>query len=214
MVIGVVAALGVAGFIIKESSSKERLDDIISTSSSVQKTATLQELAGTNIPTKCTFNETVENSESTGTTYIANGKLRGNFSSTASGKNYMSHMVFKDETIYTWMDGTTVGFKMPVTSTQSKTDVRGNIDPNKKIDFSCESWTADTSYFDTPNGIDFTDLGSMMNGQGSAGMMGGAAIDPASCGPSAIRCQAGYYPVCTSAGWSCAVVPNIPTGIR
>lgn len=111
---------------------------------------------------KCTFTSATATSDSSGTVYVANGTMRGDFVSTSAGRTIQSHMIVQGNTSYVWSDATPGGFKMSFDSTSSAgTASQGPIDPNTPASYSCEAWSPDTSVFAVPASIQFQDLTSL-----------------------------------------------------
>jgi len=108
---------------------------------------------------KCQFSD----AGSTGTFYVANGKARGDFTTTADQKNVTSHMIMDGTTSYVWSDGQSQGVKMTIdAAAQNSTGTQGkSVDANKKIDYRCEAWTADSAQFAMPSGVTFIDIKAM-----------------------------------------------------
>ena len=126
----------------------------------------LKELMTGSASQKCEFTTGEAGSTSQGTVYVANGKMRGDFTVTASGKTMVSHMINDGQTFYTWMDGTNTGYKMTVQSMDQNqsmsTSQSGSVDPNAKYDYNCSAWTADSAQFNLPANITFTDMATIM----------------------------------------------------
>ncbi len=123
---------------------------------------------------KCTFSDSTDNYSSTGTIYMGNSKMRGDFSSTVSSKNYGSHMIVDNQVSYLWTDGQPQGFKMSLSalpSPNASAKTQSNVDINKNLNFKCDSWTVDSSLFVLPSGMTFSDMSQMMapTGSNSAG---------------------------------------------
>lgn len=62
---------------------------------------TLKDLIMSGQAQKCTFKNKDISAGVTGTAYVSNGKMRGDFSSMVAGKTLMMHMVISDKTNYT-----------------------------------------------------------------------------------------------------------------
>ena len=113
---------------------------------------------------KCTFDQTVENSHSTGTVYISNGKMRGDFKSdvSAAGTNMSveSHMISDGEFMYTWSSMMPTGFKMKIDQASSPSDEagQGTFDANMKLSYDCAPWSPGSSQFTLPSSITFTEI--------------------------------------------------------
>lgn len=124
----------------------------------------LRDLLTLNVAQQCTFSD----DGNKGTTYISNGKVRGDFTTMVDGKSMEGHMIMSDNTNYFWTDASSTGFKMAIgetaeSSMMGKGDVASeSIDIDKKGNYSCSSWVATESTFALPSGIEFTDLSQMM----------------------------------------------------
>jgi len=119
----------------------------------------LKDLLAAGIPQKCTFKDVLSDVDMEGTTYIANGKMRGDFSSTIEGKTTTGHTIFDGKTSYVWMDETSTGFKMevdPSAETTSETSAEQGLDLNKTIDYKCSAWLPNESLFTPPSDVTFT----------------------------------------------------------
>ena len=119
----------------------------------------LKELLTAGIPQKCTFKDLIDEVNTEGTTYVASGKMRGDFSTTIEGKTTTGHTVYDGTTSYVWMDGNSTGFKMdidPNETTSSESETQQGLDLNKTIDYNCSAWLPDQSLFTPPDDVTFT----------------------------------------------------------
>lgn len=118
-------------------------------------------------PQKCavSFNQD-SNTETTGSTYVGNGKMRGDYTSVVAGKTIVSHMIMVDQNIYSWMDGQTTGFKMKAGQENTSSTTQGQtgkaLDIEQKVNYSCENWSEDLSQFTPPASITFSDFSDMI----------------------------------------------------
>jgi hypothetical protein len=123
----------------------------------------MKSLIASNTPQRCTFTDASSGANSSGTVYVASGQMRGDFTSTASGKTTQSHMVVMNETSYIWSDEMANGVKMSFADIQKpSTQQNQSVDVNKEVDYSCGPWNRDTSMFSLPAGVTFTDIGMML----------------------------------------------------
>ncbi len=118
----------------------------------------LRELMASAAPQKCTFTSA---NNTQGTTYIAGGKVRGDFSAEAAGKAVMGHMIVMENTSYVWMDGMSQGFKNSFEATASAESSAQGVDPDERVSYSCVPWSADENQFSLPTGITFAAIGDM-----------------------------------------------------
>jgi hypothetical protein len=138
----------------------------VQSQSQTSANVSLKDLLATHSNQKCTFSESTANTSSQGTVYIASGKMRGDFSSTVSGKTNVSHMVSDSQNMNVWVDGQTQGFKMSLKATSnnsmnSNMNSHQSVNPDTKYNYSCSSWVADNSMFTLPANITFTDFSSL-----------------------------------------------------
>jgi len=116
---------------------------------------------------KCTFDT---QTGSTGTIYVGDGKMSGEFHSDMNGKHMNSHMIDDKDYMYIWTDDTNQGYKITISALKEmiKDAASGNnqtstpIDLNQKADYSCDSWNVDSSVFNIPKTISFKDYTATM----------------------------------------------------
>jgi len=130
----------------------------------------------------CTFASTQGNTTSSGTVYVADGKMRGDFNSVVSDKTMESHMILRDDTSYVWSAGNKQGVKMSVKelSAATSTSTKQPVGFENSTSYECKPWDASDLSFELPQGITFMDLSSMMPGAG-ASTGGSAATKAAQC---------------------------------
>lgn len=126
---------------------------------------TLKGLLALGSSQKCTFTDATSlTASSEGTVYVAQGQLRGDFTSVVSGKAIGSHMIILGNTSYVWTDATKEGVKMALATTENQQGPGPNqgFDPNKKVNYSCSNWTTNASVFALPAGITFSDMTNIL----------------------------------------------------
>lgn len=111
---------------------------------------------------KCTFSSSDPNAESSGTVYIDGNLVRGDFTSSlkAGGQVAKTHMIQKDGYVYTWMDGTAQGFKLPVAATQGNAQAAAQGNYSMAMgsavgNYACEKWNGDSAQFSVPASVNF-----------------------------------------------------------
>ncbi len=161
--------------------------------SGVSAQQSMKDLLASGQSQQCTFSDETGN---TGTVYVANSKMRGDFNSTVDGKTTASHMIVDQPTAYVWMDGQTDGFKMSLDAVKQPQGSTQSVDIDKKVDYTCTSWSTDASIFTLPAGIEFRDMGAFTVPSGTmqtSGMpaTGGTAEQCAACNslPAASQAQ-------------------------
>jgi hypothetical protein len=113
---------------------------------------------------ECTFVQTNDMSDSTGTVFISGKKMRGDFKTTVkavSGMNVESHMISDGEFMYNWSSMLPTGFKIAITESTNATSTPSgsqNFDYNQKLDYKCKAWMADSTKFELPASIKFTEI--------------------------------------------------------
>jgi hypothetical protein len=128
------------------------------------KNTTLKNLIGMSGSQKCTFSKVSAQMNSSGTVYVANGQMRGDFTTSAAGKTTESHMIVKDNMSYMWTSASPQGFKMSfdAVATQSDANPEPSLDPNADVEYTCSAWSADASLFAEPANVTFRDMSSLM----------------------------------------------------
>ena len=148
------------GVLVMSSRNKSKTEPVTTKqneANKVQETQvakkSLKDLLAAGIPQKCTFKDLSNDVDMEGTSYVANGKVRGDFKSSVNGETSSGHSIFDGKTSYVWMDGTSTGFKMEidpaVTATPESSSQQG-VDLNKTIDYNCSAWIPDQSLFNPP----------------------------------------------------------------
>lgn len=122
---------------------------------------------------KCEASFKSGDTTSSGTMYVASGKMRGDFSAQVQGKTMQSHMIVKDQTVYSWTEGLglNAAFKTALNTSNTNSSQSRSVDVNQKVSYACQSWTEDDSQFALPIGMTFSDTAAMMPG-GAAGNPG------------------------------------------
>ncbi|MBC7836487.1 hypothetical protein H7X87_01770 [Acetobacteraceae bacterium] len=170
----VAAGAGIWMYSGKTNSMETSIGD---TNTQIQRTS-LKGLLADARPQKCTFTMSSANSNSSGTVYISNGKMRGDFVSNAAGHTQSSHMIVEGGASYMWSDEMAQGFKMSfdaMSNTSMNSQEQGTVDPNADTDYSCNPWVADESVFAVPTNITFQDM-SAIAPPGAAGASGGTSV--------------------------------------
>ncbi len=170
-----VIVLGGAAFIMSKNSSKAPVSTQVTQNekpaSNQKSLKSLKDLIASGQAQKCTFKDKSASVNVEGTTYVAGGKMRGDFNSMVGEKNIMMHMIASDKTSYTWMDGQTTGYKMVFDPADmaAPTGSQQSVDINKVIDYNCSNWSVDSSVFTPPANVKFSELGAVAAPTGSTG---------------------------------------------
>lgn len=109
---------------------------------------------------KCTVHQYVNDTDTVGTAYISDKKVRGEFSTDYQGKKMESHVLIDGTYAYMWSNMMPTGFKTKVTidanGTQSATAGTYSFNYDQVGDYDCQPWKADASMFVVPTSISFT----------------------------------------------------------
>lgn len=134
----------------------------------------IQDALSKSLSLKCEYPDEEGNKT---TTYIKAGAIRADAYASVNGQRRNTHMIMKDEKLYTWDDEKKEGMMMSLKSvqntqvqpqtgtqnTQSKEDVVGDLEKYKDY---CKSATVSDSLFTPPSDIKFTDLEKEMKKSG------------------------------------------------
>lgn len=164
------------------------------------ETGTIKSLVAAGKTQQCTFSSKEDATQSSGTMFFANGKMRGDFNTTTENVKVASHMIYDGSTSHFWTDGSTTGFKMTLdenAKADANTQSQG-LDPNKNFEFDCKSWSADNSKFDLPSGVQFTDLSAMTGAAASGASGAAAAVGAGASTGSAASTKAMQQQICNS----------------
>ncbi len=102
----------------------------------------------------CTVDHSTDVTRTSGTTYIAGDRIRGDFSSQVQGFNVDSHMVMKEGFIYTWSSMAPAGFKIPAGEAEGDADAQMQAqyaDMKQSYEYDCSPWSVDESKFTLPS---------------------------------------------------------------
>jgi len=170
-IVAVVLVLGVGGYLLWKSQGAKAPSGVQTGTETPSGLKSLKELIAAGVAQKCTFSTSNESGSSEGTTFVAGGKMRGDFTSVVAGKTTKSHMIVDGNTNYIWTDGEKTGFKTTFEETESsggegtsgspETTAEGQTDLNQKVDYKCSAWVTDLSQFAPPSDVQFTDLSQM-----------------------------------------------------
>lgn len=128
---------------------------------------TIQSLLAAGKNVSCTYNTSVDKNVTNGTIYVANKKMRGDFTVKAADvKEMESHMIQDGEFSYFWSTSTPMGTKMKISELPKVSPFPGaqtqTADLNREVDMKCSSWSTDDSKFTPPTAVKFTDITDMM----------------------------------------------------
>jgi len=150
----------------KGASSPTSVGQQTATSDEASTQKSLRDLIALGESQECSFSI---GEESSGTFYVASGKMKGDFTSTSAGETTISHMLVEGQTSYIWIEGQDMGYKFSVdasTQEQGQTN-QANMDLDQKADYSCKPWRADSSAFALPGNVEFKDMAELTSPSGT-----------------------------------------------
>ena len=172
-----ILVLGGAGFLIFSGGNKEDTrgeesmqelseesqneSEVNTESKDFEEKTTLSKLMGRGGNYMCTFVHNTQMGESTGSVYISNKKIRGDFVSKVSVPglanmgDITTHMISDGESVYTWSSMSAEGYKVPVAQEDTATQSSASVPTDQELDYKCVGWTADQSKFSLPTNITF-----------------------------------------------------------
>ena len=111
----------------------------------------------------CTVHQSVNNVDSVGTVYVSNGQMRGDFDVSTQGTKMTSSMIMKDGFMYSWSSSApTMGFKMAINNETAAASTGGTdvsaYGYNQFGDYDCDAWSGDSSKFNLPASVKFTEM--------------------------------------------------------
>lgn len=152
-------------------------DDVIVSESSTEETVettptddtafsgSMKDLIARGGDYECTFVQTNDMSDSTGTVFISGTRMRGDFKTTVKAVSDMkveSHMISDGVFMYTWSSMMPTGMKIAIaeSATAETSSATQSFDYNQKLDYDCKPWTSDSAKFTLPTDITFTEIKS------------------------------------------------------
>lgn len=160
---------GVGAYLLmgSKSTTPGSQEAVSSSESSAQKS--LKDLIGLGQSQECSFSM---DEGSSGSVYVASGKMRGDFTTTSDSQTTLSHVLVDGQTSYLWMDGQNTGFKFTIDAAdqpdgQSGQEGQANVNLDEKVDYSCKPWIADSSVFALPQGVEFSDMSQFTSPTGT-----------------------------------------------
>jgi hypothetical protein len=166
----IIAALGGGAYY-----AAQRAEMRATTTAVANADTTLRALLARGEDITCTFSHSYEGGASQGVVFVADGKMRGDFTSTVEGQGAVaSHMINDGEYAYVWSDAAaSQGMKMKVdamANANANANAQGQaaLDYDQALSYDCDDWNEDDEKFELPSGVAFTDFTSMINAAASS----------------------------------------------
>lgn len=173
-----VAVVGVGGWILftttpsEEGQNQEQEENVVT-----DQRGSMEQLVARGGSWECSVSSETENSTSSGVVYVANGMIRGDFTSVVPQLGTVeSHMIVRDEYVHTWSSAMSQGVKLPVAMDASAEVSAGENPYQAEYDYSCKPWSGDNSRFVLPSNVTFVEFEAQ----------GGASTG---AGPSCSSCE-------------------------
>ncbi len=112
---------------------------------------------------KCIVHQSVSGTDTTGTTYLHQGMIRGEYSTSIQNMNIDATVIVRDGYAHSWTSiAPTMGFKSKVVTDEATgslgTTGTYSYNTDQIGDYDCQPWTADVSLFELPTGITFKEV--------------------------------------------------------
>jgi uncharacterized protein YxeA len=194
VIVLLIAAVSAGAYFMTKRTNKSAdvmVDDnntlVQDSSGNVMQKKSLRDLLGMSTAQQCTYSDA--DTETSGTAYIANQKMRADFSTVVNGKSVMSHAIVSGDKMYYWVEGETQGFTMSTANNVASDDATyeeeatssEGVNIDKEIDYKCSNWAEDDSMFEVPSDVEFQDLSSMMQETESVMKDEGGGVDCSIC---------------------------------
>lgn len=172
---------GVAGFKLMGNKKVDSTSQDIQNGNPTAPNAvqSLKDIFSTGQSQTCTYSADT----GSGVVYVNSGMMRGDFETKAETVQ-TGHVLVKDNTSYVWAEGQANGIKMTfkpedLDSVIAKgTETQTNPENLEDINYSCTSWKADSSKFELPKDVQFSEITlPKMDSNPGAAPAGGAAGD-------------------------------------
>lgn len=115
---------------------------------------------------QCSFTSSEENTITNGTFYISNQQFRADFDITRGTDKSSVSMIRKGNENYIWGSSfpNNTGLKMTLSVDEFAEDeqTKDYFNTDEEVDYTCKPWVADTSKFNPPSNIKFTDFSGLI----------------------------------------------------
>ncbi len=165
IIVFVLALAGIIGFVlVNRGAATPNAPVKLSELSDENSPQSLRDLMQVGSNQTCTF---AGDEASSGTVYVGNGKMRGDFVNKTDSEIQTTHMIYDGTDIYMWFDGQEEGFKISFSDIEKFTDTgedgQQTVDLDQSVSLNCGPWSIDNSLFATPD-MKFTNFGEMLEG--------------------------------------------------
>lgn len=108
---------------------------------------------------ECTVDQRIQEGlaqETTGTIFIHDGMIRGDYTTDVQGMTVDTSIIVRDDTVYTWTSMAPFGIQAPVATDEGQAEAGWNYDSIGS--YACNPATVDSSVFELPASIQFREV--------------------------------------------------------
>ncbi len=177
LIVLLIAFISIVGIVLSSSPYSVPLADAKTPVINKKLTGKFWDLTNTGKDMQCTYSTKQQKTISNGVIYVSGANLRGNFTTTIAKQTIKTYMIKKGDIIYTWTSAANIGTKMTYKAATNPTSMpsQEKMDNfNQKYNYTCTSWTPDTTLFTPPSNINFIDASNAMQGIRPSIKMGNA----------------------------------------
>lgn len=111
------------------------------------------------LPLVCSIKVATTYVNRSGTIYMTEKKMRGDFTGYVNGVLASTSMLDDGESLYVWKNGASTGLKLPaaVSASGNAIQLSGGLDLTTVFSYNCNPWTVEQTNFDLPAGVVFSD---------------------------------------------------------
>jgi len=162
VVILLVLVAGGGAFMAMQKSTKQPAAEQSQSAKSQTMEGTLKNLLTGGKSLKCTYTSKTASVSVDTIVYVANGKIRGDFTSKSSQTAVKGHMIIDGQYSYMWTDMSKQGFKVAIDQNQPTPGANESLGQspslNQSYTYSCSGWSVDASAFVLPSDITFSTM--------------------------------------------------------
>ncbi len=125
--------------------------------------ATLRSFLGFSGSEKCDISATTKDGSTSGTVYISDSRMRGDFNSTIAGHAYSAHMLRNGDSVHVWTGSTgAVMLLSGLDALASSPLNKEHVSLDQQVSYTCKPWIAAESEFALPTGVSFIDVSALL----------------------------------------------------
>ncbi len=161
----VVLLLLVGGYLVLGKNQEQKTSQNPTPTSSEEKSTSgsILDILNSKDNQECSFSYNTDDSTTQGTSYVAGGKVRTDFTINKDDKKSEYHIIRNGDLNYIWGTDLETGIKITLKEEDLKNNTQVNqyLDYNQKVDYKCSPWLVDNTKFTQPSNIKFVDLSNL-----------------------------------------------------